>query len=218
MGWIGGFYRSTIGRKVVMAVSGIILVGFVMLHMSGNLLAFRGPEALDSYSHLLQSSAVLLWGTRSVLLLAAALHIHSAWSLTRDARAARPIGYARREVLTATLGARTMRWGGVLLMVFIVFHLLHFTTGTVHPDFVRGAVYQNLVIGLSVPAVAIFYLAAMVALSLHLRHGVWSLFQTLGVSHPHLDVGRKRLATVLAVVIPAGFAAIPVAVLFGWLR
>jgi len=218
MRWIGGFYRSTIGRKVVMAVSGIILTGFVILHMSGNLLAFKGPAALDEYSHLLQRSAIILWGVRSVLLLAAAFHVHSAWSLRRDARAARPTDYARRDVLSATLGARTMRWGGVLLLGFIVFHLLHLTTGTLHPDFVRGEVYNNLVIGLSVPAVAVFYLAAMLALSLHLSHGVWSLFQTLGVSHPHLERGRRRLAMLLAIVVPAGFAAIPLAVLLGWLR
>jgi succinate dehydrogenase / fumarate reductase cytochrome b subunit len=111
-----------------------------------------------------------------------------------------------------------MRWGGVLLLGFIVFHLLHLTTGTLHPDFVRGEVYNNLVIGLSVPAVAVFYLAAMLALSLHLSHGVWSLFQTLGVSHPHLERGRRRLAMLLAIVVPAGFAAIPLAVLLGWLR
>jgi len=218
MGWFGGFYRSTIGRKVVMAVSGVILVGFVTIHMTGNLLAFRGPAALDSYSHLLQSSAVILWGIRAVLLVAVLFHVHSAWSLTRDARAARPTRYARREILSSTPGARTMRWGGVLLLIFIVYHLLHFTTGTVHPDFVRGEVYANLVTGLRVPAVAIFYLVAMIALSLHLSHGVWSLFQTVGVSHPHLERGRRRLATLLAIVIPAGFAAIPVAVLFGWLR
>lgn len=218
MGWIGGFYRSTIGRKIAMAVSGIVLVVFVMGHMTGNLLAFQGRARLDAYSHFLQSSAPVLWTVRTVLFLAAILHIHSALTLTRDARAARPAGYARREVLTATAGARTMRWGGVLLLVFIVYHLLHFTTGTLHPDFVRGQVYDNLVTGLSVPAVAVFYLVAMLALALHLSHGVWSLFQTLGVSHPHLERGRRALALLLAIVVPAGFAAIPLAVLLGWLR
>ena len=218
MGWIGGFYRSTIGRKIVMAVSGIVLVVFVIGHMTGNLLAFQGRARLDAYSHFLQSSAPVLWSVRAVLLLAAILHVHSAMTLTMDARIARPRGYARREVLSSTVGARTMRWGGVLLLVFIVYHLLHFTTGTVHPDFVRGQVYDNLVTGLSVPAVAVFYLVAMIALALHLSHGVWSLFQTLGVSHPHLERGRRALALLLAIVVPAGFAAIPLAVLLGWLR
>ena len=156
MGWIRGFYRSTIGRKIVMAVSGIVLVVFVIGHMTGNLLAFQGRARLDAYSHFLQSSAPVLWSVRAVLLLAAVLHVHSAMTLTMDARIARPRGYARREVLSSTVGARTMRWGGVLLLVFIVYHLLHFTTGTLHPDFVRGQVYDNLVTGLSVPAVAVF--------------------------------------------------------------
>jgi succinate dehydrogenase / fumarate reductase cytochrome b subunit len=111
-----------------------------------------------------------------------------------------------------------MRWGGVLLLVFIVYHILHFTTGTVHPDFVRGQVYDNLVTGLRVPAVAVFYLLAMLALALHLSHGAWSLFQTLGLTHPRLERGRRGLAVVLAIVVPAGFAAIPLAVLLGWLR
>ena len=218
MGWIGGFYRSTIGRKIVMAVSGIVLVVFVIGHMTGNLLAFQGRGRLDAYAHFLQSSAPILWTVRTVLLLATILHVHSAFSLTRDARAARPRGYARREVQSSTVGSRTMRWGGVLLLVFIVYHLLHLTTGTLHPDFVKGQVYDNLVTGLSVPAVAVFYLLAMLALALHLSHGVWSLFQTLGVSHPRLDRGRRVLAILLAVVVPAGFSAIPLAVLLGWLR
>ena len=218
MAWIGGFYRSTIGRKIVMAVSGIVLVVYVIGHMTGNLLAFQGRARLDAYAHFLQSSAPILWTVRAVLLLATILHVHSAFTLSRDARAARPARYARREVQSSTPGSRTMRWGGVLLLVFIVYHLLHFTTGTVHPDFQRGEVYDNLVIGLQVPAVAIFYLVAMVALALHLSHGVWSLFQTLGVNHPRLERGRRGLAIALAIVVPAGFAAIPLAVLLGWLR
>jgi succinate dehydrogenase / fumarate reductase cytochrome b subunit len=218
MGWIGGFYRSTIGRKIVMAVSGIVLVVYVVGHMTGNLLAFQGRARLDGYAHFLQSSAPILWTVRTVLLLATILHIHSAYSLTHDARAARPAGYARRDVLISTVGSRTMRWGGVLLLVFIVYHILHFTTGTVHPDFVRGQVYDNLVTGLRVPAVAVFYLLAMLALALHLSHGAWSLFQTLGLTHPRLERGRRGLAVVLAIVVPAGFAAIPLAVLLGWLR
>jgi succinate dehydrogenase / fumarate reductase cytochrome b subunit len=195
-----------------------VLVVYVVGHMTGNLLAFQGRARLDGYAHFLQSSAPILWTVRTVLLLATILHIHSAYSLTRDARAARPAGYARRDVLISTVGSRTMRWGGVLLLVFIVYHILHFTTGTVHPDFVRGQVYDNLVTGLRVPAVAVFYLLAMLALALHLSHGAWSLFQTLGLTHPRLERGRRGLAVVLAIVVPAGFAAIPLAVLLGWLR
>jgi succinate dehydrogenase / fumarate reductase cytochrome b subunit len=216
MGRAGGFYRSTIGRKIVMALTGVILVVFVLGHMSGNLLAFRGAAAFDAYSHFLQSATVPLWSLRGVLLIAVIFHIHSAWSLTRDARAARPEGYAGRRNLIATPAARTMRWGGVLLLVFIVYHILHFTVGTVHPSFVRGAAYTNLVSGLRVPLIGAFYLLAMLALGLHLRHGIWSVFQTLGVNHPAVDRGRNLLAVLLAVLVAVGFAAVPAAILFGW--
>jgi succinate dehydrogenase / fumarate reductase cytochrome b subunit len=212
MGWIGRFYRSTVGRKIVMAVTGVILVVFVTGHMTGNLLAFEGSDAINSYSRFLHSTGELLWAVRAVLLVAVVLHIHSAYTLTRAARAARPDGYAERTPQVTTLPARSMRWGGVVLLVFVAFHLLHFTTGTLHPFFVPGDVYANLVVGFSVPAVVVFYLVAMAALALHLHHGVSSLFQTLGANHPHLNPGRRRLATFLAVVVPIGFAAIPVAV------
>jgi succinate dehydrogenase / fumarate reductase cytochrome b subunit len=217
MGWIARFYRSTVGRKIVMAVTGMILVGFVTAHMTGNLLMFKGPAAINGYSRFLHSAGELLWSVRLVLLTAFIFHVHSAWSLTRDARAARPDGYAERKVRAATWSARTMRWGGVLLLAFVIFHLLHFTTGTLHPDFDPHDVYSNVIIGFGVPAVVIFYVAAMAALALHLHHGVWSLFQTLGLNHPHLNPARRRLATFLAVVVPVGFASIPVAVMLRFL-
>lgn len=218
MGWIATFYRSTIGRKVVMAVTGLWLVVFVVVHMSGNLLAFRGSEALNHYSKLLQSNPAILWSLRVSLLAAALLHIHSAWSLTRSARGARPTGYARHNTLSATPSSRLMRWGGVLLLGFIIFHLLHLTTGTLHPDFLHGDVYGNLAAGFAVRWVAAFYVIAMIALGLHLHHGVWSVFQTLGIEHARLDPARRRIATLLAIVVSAGFAAIPLAFLFGLLR
>jgi succinate dehydrogenase / fumarate reductase cytochrome b subunit len=216
-GWIGRFYRSTVGRKIVMAVTGAILVGFVIGHMTGNLLVFKGPDAINSYSRFLHSTGELLWAVRAVLLVSVVLHVHSAFSLTRAARAARPADYAEREGQVTTLSARSMRWGGVLLLLFVIFHLLHFTTGTLHPFFVPGDVYANVVVGFSVPAVVAFYLVAMAALALHLHHGVASLFQTLGASHPHWNPGRRRLATLLAVVVPVGFAAVPVAVVLRFL-
>jgi succinate dehydrogenase / fumarate reductase cytochrome b subunit len=217
MGWIARFYRSTVGRKIVMALTGLILVGFVTAHMTGNLLMFKGPAAINGYSRFLHSAGELLWPIRLVLLTSLIFHVHSAWSLTRDARAARPETYAERKVQAATWSARTMRWGGVLLLAFVIFHLLHFTTGTLHPDFDAHDVYSNVVIGFSVPAVVLFYVVAMAALALHLHHGVWSLFQTLGFNHPHLNPARRRLATFLAVVVPVGFALIPVAVMLRFL-
>jgi succinate dehydrogenase / fumarate reductase cytochrome b subunit len=218
MGWIARFYRSTVGRKIVMALTGLILVGFVTAHMTGNLLMFKGPAAINAYSRFLHSAGELLWAVRLVLLASLIFHVHSAWSLTRDARAARPESYAERKVQAATWSARTMRWGGVLLLAFVIFHLLHFTTGTLHPDFDPHDVYSNVVIGFRVPAVVLFYVVAMAALALHLHHGVWSLFQTLGFNHPHLNPARRRLATFLAVVVSVGFASIPVAVMlrFFW--
>ncbi|NOT09302.1 MAG: succinate dehydrogenase cytochrome b subunit [Gemmatimonadales bacterium] len=218
MGWIAGFYRSTIGRKIVMAATGLLLVGFVAAHMTGNLLIFRGRDAFDAYSHFLQGLGGLLWLGRGILLASLLLHVHSAWTLTRQAQAARIDGYAESDPRAATRSARAMRWGGVLLLVFIVYHIFHLTVGSVHPDFRRGEAYGNVMTGLGVSWVALFYLAAMGALALHLRHGVSSLFQTLGVNHPHLNPVFAKVATALAFVVPLGFAAVPLAVLFGLVR
>jgi succinate dehydrogenase / fumarate reductase cytochrome b subunit len=218
MGWLGRFYGSTVGKKIVMALTGMALVAYVVGHMLGNLLVFRGPAALNSYAELLRSNMALLWAVRAVLLAALLLHVHAAWALTRLNRAARASGYSVTERRAATLSARSLRMGGVVLLAFVIFHLLHLTSGTVHPAFSPDDVYGNVLVGFSVPAVVVFYLVAMAALALHLHHGVWSLFQTLGVSHPRLDRGRRRLALVLAVVVPAGFAAVPLAVAFGLVR
>lgn len=215
MGWVRSFYRSTIGKKVVMAATGLIGVGFVAGHLLGNLLVYRSPEATNAYAAFLKSNLAFLWAVRLVLLGAVALHIHAAWSLTRLAASARPDGYDRHTLRAATLSARSLRIGGVILLVFLVFHLLHFTTGTVHPAFSPTDVYGNVIIGFGVPAVAAFYVLAMAALGLHLHHGVWSLFQTLGWNHPHVNPLRRRLATVLAVAVAAGFASIPLAIAFG---
>lgn len=215
MGWIRSFYRSTIGKKIVMALTGLIGVGFVTGHMLGNLLVFQGPEAMNAYAEFLKSNMKLLWAVRLVLLGAVGLHVHAAWSLSRLARAARPAGYDRQVLQVSTLSARSLRIGGVILLVFLVFHLLHFTVGTLHPAFSPTDVYGNVMIGLAVPAVTAFYLLAMASLALHLHHGIWSLFQTLGWNHPHINPLRRRLAALLAIVIAAGFAAIPVAVAFG---
>jgi succinate dehydrogenase / fumarate reductase cytochrome b subunit len=215
--WLAAFYRSTLGRKVVMAVTGAVLVLFVVGHVSGNLLMFRGPDAMNSYAAFLKGSAAVLWAIRLVLLASVILHIHAAWSLTRQNRAARPSKYAHLERQSATFSAVSLRVGGIVLLVFVVFHLMHFTTGTVHPQFDAHDVYGNVIIGFAVPAVVVFYLLAMVALALHLHHGVWSLFQTLGWNHPHVNPLRRRLATLLAILVPVAFSAIVLAVAFGWI-
>lgn len=215
MRWVVEFYRSTIGKKVVMAVTGVVLVGYVVVHVLGNLLVFRGPEAINAYAELLKSSALVLWSVRAILLTSFVLHVHSAWSLTRLGLAARPEGYQRLVRQSSTWSARSMRVGGVILLVFVVFHLLHFTTGTVHPAFSPLDVYNNVLIGFGVPWVVGFYLVAMIALGLHLHHGIWSAFQTLGLNHPHLNPARRAFATVVAILVAAGFISIPLAVAFG---
>src|SRR5690606_24604627 len=143
------------------------------------------------------------------------LHIVAAWQLTQQARAARPGAYARHDTQVATYAARTMRWGGVLLAVFIVFHILHLTWGQFHPDFREGEVGRNLITGLAVTPVALFYAVAMLALGAHFAHGVWSVFQTLGLNHPAWNRARIALAVGSAVLIAGGFLAIPLAALLG---
>lgn len=212
------FYRTTIGKKVVMAGTGIILVGFVIGHVLGNLLVFRGPEAMNDYAALLKANAGLLWTVRLGLLAAVVLHITAALQLTRLDRAARPVGYAKYERQASTLGSRSMRWGGVALALFIVYHLLHFTTGTVHPTFSHTDVYGNVVAAFGVWWIVLIYVAAMVFLGLHLYHGVWSVGRTLGVAPRSEQPLRRRLATVIAVLVWLGFTAIPLGVFFGVVR
>lgn len=213
------FWESTIGKKMVMAVTGLMLVAFTVAHMAGNLQAFVGPERFDAYARLLHGPLVeLVWAQRVVLLLAAVLHIVAATQLTLRNRAARPVGYSVKEVQAATWAARTLRVGGVILLVFIVYHLLHITTGTLHPDFRPGEAYHNLIAGLRSPVVAWFYLLAMGALALHLFHGVWSSVRTLGAAQPTPTPFKRRAALALAVIVAGGFALVPVAVMLGMLR
>jgi succinate dehydrogenase / fumarate reductase cytochrome b subunit len=212
------FYRSTVGKKIIMAVTGIVLVAFVIVHMLGNLTLFQGAEHINAYSHLLHASSELLWIARLVLLIAVILHIDAAVRLTRRAHAARPIGYDERRPQVSTLASRTMRWGGALILVFVIFHLLHFTTGTLLPVYHPGDVYANVVTGFQVWPVAVFYIIAMVALGFHLYHGAWSSIRTLGLSRPKPRPLHRSVAVVVAVVVAVGFAIIPLAVLLRWVR
>ncbi|MFN0179802.1 MAG: succinate dehydrogenase cytochrome b subunit [Gemmatimonadales bacterium] len=216
-GWLGRFYESTIGRKIVMAVTGLILVGFLVVHMAGNLLVYRGAEAINGYAEFLKSNLVLLWGARITLLGAVVLHAHAALTLARRARAARPAGYQSLTRQVSSWSARLMRWGGILLVVFIVLHLLHFTTGQVLPSrFVGGEVYQNVVRSFRSGWVVAFYLVAMAAVGLHLHHGLWSMFQTLGANHPHWARPRRVVAWFLSFALTVGFVSVPLAVFLGW--
>jgi succinate dehydrogenase / fumarate reductase cytochrome b subunit len=221
------FYRSTIGKKVIMGVTGLIGIGFVILHMVGYLQAFVGQSKLNAYGALLHGPLnELLWVLRIVLIVSVLLHVLMAYQLTQRAQAARPIGYQRKVPQVATLASRTMRWGGVLLLVFIVVHILHFTTETVDPGHVRGMVdihgnrdvYGNLVASFRVWWVAAFYIIAMIALGLHLYHGAWSSVRTLGYARPSPAPMHRRIALVVAVVVWAGFTLVPVAVMAGIIR
>ncbi len=219
------FARSPMAKKVVMAVSGIVLFGFVLVHMLGNLKLYQGAEALNAYAEGLRALGYpflphggALWIARVVLLVVVALHVVSAWQLTLLNRRARPQGYAKRQVVEASYASRTMRWGGVILLLFVVYHLLHLTFGSVHPEFIAGDVYHNVVRGFQNPLVAGFYLAANVMLGFHLWHGLWSLFQSLGWNHPSYHRLRRHFATAFALVVTTGNLSFPLAVLAGWVR
>jgi len=201
-----------------MALTGVVLTGFVLIHMIGNLLLYQGPEALNHYGELLQSKPPLVWTARLVLLACVALHIWAATTLTLANWAARPVGYRKTAYEASTYASRTMRWGGPLLLLFIVYHLLHFTVGSVHPDFVRGDVYHNVVVGFQNPLVAFFYALSMVALSLHLFHGVESMLQTMGLSHPKYNGLRKVIGVAYAAVVAVGNLSFPLSVFFGLVR
>jgi succinate dehydrogenase / fumarate reductase cytochrome b subunit len=212
-----GFVGSSIGRKVIMAVTGAILFGFVLAHMLGNLQVYLGPEAINNYGVFLRQMlhGTGIWIARAILLAAVLLHIWSATSLTLDSRRARSDGYRQQKWKESTYASRTMRWGGVILLLFIIYHLLHFTTGTVHQSFIEGDVYHNFVAGFRSVPVSLFYIFAMLALGFHLRHGVWSMFQTLGVSHPRYIRMTHVGAWIFAAIIVIGNISFPLAVLAG---
>jgi succinate dehydrogenase / fumarate reductase, cytochrome b subunit len=212
------FWRSTIGMKVVMAVTGLMLIGFVVGHVAANLLVFGGPQAINQYAVSLRDLGPLLWVARIGLLLAAILHIVVAVRLSRLRATARPVGYEKLEPQVSTFASRTIRIGGFVLAFFIIFHILHFTLGTVHPDFRDLQPYHNMVVGFQYWWVVAIYLVAMGFLGLHLYHGVWSSFRTLGVSRGTFHPLRRRAALVFAVAIWLGFTIIPVAIFAGMLR
>lgn len=212
-----GFLDSSVGKKVVMALTGIILFGFVTVHMLGNLQAYMGAEPMNHYAEFLQHMVHGggIWVFRAVLLTAAGLHAWAALTTSQASWKARPMGYRAQQYDASTFASRTMRWTGSILGVFIVFHILHLTTGTVHPDFIKGNAYHNFVTGLQVSWVAIFYVVAQLCLGFHMWHGVWSLTQTLGWSHPRYDLLRKRFAYVMAVLVAGVNISYPLAVLAG---
>jgi succinate dehydrogenase / fumarate reductase cytochrome b subunit len=215
MHWVAKLYSSSLGKKYLMAVTGIILFAFVVAHLLGNLQIYLGPERLNHYAALLRGAPGLLWTARSVLLLCVAVHIVAAVQLFLANRRARPERYRMTRYRAADYSARTMVWSGPIIALFVGYHLLHLTFGTVHPSFVADDVYHNVVSGFRIWPVSAFYIAANLLLGYHLYHGLWSLFQSLGYSHPTYDPWRRVFAAAASIAIAAGNVSIPVAVLTG---
>jgi succinate dehydrogenase / fumarate reductase cytochrome b subunit len=215
---------TTIGKKMVMAVSGLVLFGFVIGHMLGNLQIFLGPKPFNEYSKFLHDTPTLLWGTRLALLVAVVAHILSATQLTILNRSARPIAYKKKKSRTTSYAARTMVWGGLIVLFYIFYHIAHLTLGFTKglgyehlPNDANGLpdVYFNVVQSFKVPWCAGLYVAANVVLGFHLYHGSWSLLQSLGLSHRRYDETVRSAASAIALATTAGFLAVPIAVYLG---
>lgn len=219
---ITSLWRSTVGMKILMALSGILLVGFIVAHMAGNLKAFAGPASFNAYAEFLRDVGYpllphsgVLWVMRLGLLAAAGVHIWSAFKLARISQAARAVGYRKVQSQVFVYASRTMRWGGLIILVFLFYHLAHMTTGQAHPSFIHGDAYHNLVAGFQSPLVVAFYVLAVVMLAFHLYHGIWSVFQTLGADNPAYRRFRRPVAGFVTAVTLLGFLAVPLAVQMG---
>ncbi|HSJ14873.1 MAG TPA: succinate dehydrogenase cytochrome b subunit [Longimicrobiales bacterium] len=217
-------WDATVGRKIVMASTGVILILFVIGHMVGNLKVYMGPEAFNHYAEGLRTFGApffgdmqLLWLIRAFLLVTVVLHIWAAISLSLQSRRARPIGYRKYQAneLVFSYASRTMLWGGLVLIAFIVYHLMHFTIGNAHPRFVPGDAYHNFVVGFQQWPVSLAYIAAMIPLALHLYHGLWSMLQTLGANNAKYNHLRRPIALGIALVVALANISFPVAVLAG---
>ena len=210
------FIRTSIGLKAIMAVTGLIMVGYLITHVFANLLVFRGPELINRYSAILHGQPAFLWGARAVLIVSLIAHVWSALELTRRDRAARGTAYTVWKPQASTFASRTIRWGGLVILFFLVWHILQFTTGTIHPaPVVEGDPYGNVVRAFQIPWVVALYVVAMAAVGLHLFHGTWSAFRSLGLVKPSEHPLRHRTSLVVAGVIWLGFTIIPLAILAG---
>ena len=214
-------WDSSVGKKTVMAVSGLIMLLYLVVHMIGNLKIFFGAADFDGYAGWLRTIgepalhyAWFLWILRAVLIVAVVAHATAAVQLSIRDRRARPVRYVHRRP-KATFATSTMRWGGVILALFVVWHLLDLSIGVANPDFEAGKPYHNVVVDFQIWWVNLIYIAAVLALGLHINHGFWSASQTLGITSPVRDRAIKAVGSTLAVVITAGFVMVPVAVMTG---
>jgi len=223
--WIGGFYRSAIGKKVVMAVTGVFLFGWIFMHMLGNMKMYLGSEHFNEYAKWLRTMGApampndtLLWVVRALLLIAVWFHVQAATQLTLMNRRARPVAYANRDTVVASYASRTMRWSGVIILLFVWYHLGHLTFGKFHPNFVKDDPYHNVVAGFQVWWVSALYIIANLALGLHLFHGLWSMFNSLGLNHLRFNSWRRIFAVAFALIITLGNISFPISVLMGFVR
>jgi succinate dehydrogenase / fumarate reductase cytochrome b subunit len=213
---------SSVFKKIVMAVSGIILVLYLIAHVVGNLKAFSGRDAFNDYSAWIRTvgnpavpGETTLWVIRIVLLAAVLAHIWAAVSLWRQAKRARPQSYVTKKSVAQSYASRTMRWGGVIVLAFIIYHILDLTTGTVNPDGHDTTPYDRLVASFSNPFVTVFYAIAVILLGMHLRHGIWSATQTLGQSNRRREKTVSLFALAFSTLLTLGFLLVPLSVLFG---
>lgn len=216
---VARFWSASNGKKIVMAVSGVVLFLFIVGHMLGNLQIFLGPQRLNDYAHFLKHGGLeITWTVRAVLIVLVILHIWAAFALWLQKRRARPIKYVKKDNIDSTYASRTMYWSGPIILAFVIYHLMEFTWGVGWTKFVDADVYATVVAGFQVPIVSGFYIFALALLCLHLYHGVWSMFQSVGLNHPRYTPLLRRCAKAIAVLIFAGYISIPVAVLAGVLR
>lgn len=221
--WVGDVYHSAVGKKYAMAISGIVLMGYVFLHMVGNLKLYLGESSMNEYGEFLRTFgepalpyAALLWTVRIGLLVAFAVHIVAAYQLTMMNRRARPVAYrSKRDYVVADFASRTMRWTGIIVALFVLFHLADLTWGNANPGFEHGEVYANVVHSFSRWPVALFYILANLALGLHLYHGTWSLFQTMGWNRPRFNRWRRWFAVAFAAGVAGVNITFPLAVVTG---
>jgi len=215
---VARFYDSSIGKKAVMAVTGLVLFGFLILHMLGNLQVFLGREVMNHYAETLHGNPGLLWVARVFLLVSVVLHTWAAIQLTAVKAAARPVAYIKQGNVQGSTGSRTMMLSGPVIALFVIGHLLHFTTGTIHPQFVELHAYENVITGFANPIAAGLYIVAMILVGFHLSHGIWSMFQSIGFSHPRYTPLIRKFAGVFSWILIAGFISVPIAVLAGIVR
>jgi succinate dehydrogenase / fumarate reductase cytochrome b subunit len=213
------FYETTVFKKAIMAATGVVLFGFVIGHMIGNLQVYEGPDKLNAYGAFLHSMPGILWTVRIVLLACVTLHIVTTVQLALLKSAARPVSYVKKDNSHSSYASRTMYWSGPIIAAFVIYHIMHFTLGLTQPEiYMEGDVYNNVVHGFQSVPVSAFYIFAMALLCMHLYHGAWSMFQSLGINHPRYTPLLRRFAAVMAFVILIGNISIPVAVLAGVLK